>query len=296
MKKIGILLVYVALILSFWGCEKDNLGYYNPKLKIQQIYEETNGHYLKERWIWNGDLLTRIDFYRKNGDIQYSHTYSYDKDRLARIDADGQYTEFLYDKNTLTTINTYVGNQLAETYKLSYNGKKLSQMQIAKEGKGMSMPAFNMLSHLMPDYYPMMCSQLSSNSKGENYNFSAATVDFVWEGDNIQYMKMKVNRPDSVQKITFTYMYDDQINPQNHFFPLLLDHSLLNDNPRTLFCSKNNATSVHVTKEQGFHSQTEAFTYAYDYYKKYPTKVYKTYFDRITMEEKKELLFTYQYW
>ena len=55
MKKIGILLVYVALILSFGGCEKDNLGYYNPKLKIQQIYEETDGHYLKERWIWNGD-------------------------------------------------------------------------------------------------------------------------------------------------------------------------------------------------------------------------------------------------
>lgn len=296
MKKIGILFVILIVVLSFYGCDKDNLGCYNPKLKIQQIFEESNGHYLKERWTWNGDLLTRIDFYKKNGDINYTHTYSYDKNRLARIDADDQYTEFLYDKNVLTTINTYVKEQLVESYVLSYDGQKLSQIQIEKEGKASSKSAFDMLSHLMPDYYPMMCNQLASQPKGENYNFSAATVDFVWEGNNIKYMKMKVNRPDTIQKITFTYMYDNQINPQNHFFPLLLDHALLNDNPKTLFCSENNATSVHVTYEKGLHSQTDAYTYAYDYYKKFPTKVYRTFYNGVTMEEDKELLYTYQYW
>ena len=286
----------MAALVCFCACDKDNLGVYNPKLKIQQIYEESEGHYLKEKWLWNGDQLAKINFYRKNGDIQYSHVYSYDNKRLARIDADGEHSEFLYDKNKLSTINTYLGDKLTEIYTFSYEGNKLSNIHIEKPAKGAEATNFDFLNLVVPNYDPVVrTSMFNADSKGENYLFSSASIDFIWNGDNIMYMKMTINRPDSVQKITYTYMYDDNVNPQYHFMPLLLDHELLNDNPETLFASKNNATSIHVTYGAGAFSRTVSYTYAYDYYQKYPTKMYKTSINAISLEETRTLLYSYRY-
>ena len=110
-----------------------------------------------------------------------------------------------------------------------------------------------------------------------------------------QDMKMTINRPDSVQKLTFTYVYDENINPKKNFFSLLLDHVLLNDEPQTFFCSANNAVGIYVTDTYDIFSETYSFTYAYDYYKKYPTKIYSTSLDEETFMEKKELIYSYEY-
>ena len=106
---------------------------------------------------------------------------------------------------------------------------------------------------------------------------------------------MKLDRPDSVQNLTFSYVYDDNINPKKNFFFLLLDHTLLNDEPQTFFCSTNNAVGIYVTDSYDIFSESTSFTYAYDYYKKYPTKVYNTWFDDESLTEKKELIYTYEY-
>ena len=59
MKKLCVVLALVALLAGFCACEKEEWGVYNPKLKINMIYSEEDGHYLQEQWTWDGDLLTK---------------------------------------------------------------------------------------------------------------------------------------------------------------------------------------------------------------------------------------------
>ena len=296
MKKLASLCV-AALILSLMcSCEKDNLGYYQPKMKIEKIYTETDGHYLREHWKWNGDFLNKINFYRKNGDVEYTQSYIYDGKRLSRIETDNQYTEFLYDGKVLTTINTYYQNQQVESYELSYDQKKLSHISIVKSGHKAYHSPFSVLNYFVPAQEEVVDVCLDDQDvKRENYNYSKAEVDFVWDGDNVKYMKMKINRPDSMQRLTFTYTYDESLNPMIGFFNLQLDHVMLNDQPMTLLFSKNNAISIYVTDEYDVYSKTTSFTYGFECYKKYPTKVYKTKISTTAEGIDSTLIYSYRY-
>ena len=292
MKKSGLILMAMAVIFAFISCEKDNLGVFNPKKKIAKIYSEIDGHYLEEQWSWNLDQLVKVDIFKKNGNLDCSYRYQYENGLLSRIETDDQHTDFIYEGKTLAAIKTYNGDQLAETYTLSFDKKKLSHISIQKSEKSTGKTIVDILPLFFPDGSDYL---FISDAKREHYDYSAAEIDFVWEKNNIKHMKMTINRPDSVQKLTSTYVYDDNINPKRNFFALLLDHALLNDEPQTLFCSANNVTGVYITDSFDIFSETTSFTYAYDYYKKYPTKVYKTFFDDESVTEKKELIYSYEY-
>ena len=205
---------------------------------------------------------------------------------------DDQHTDFVYDGETLTTIKTYYGNQLAETYSITLKKQKLSHISISRNAKAIAGNSPDILRLFSPEWDAYLSK---SDAKREQYDYSTAEIDFVWEDDNVKYMKMKIDRPDSVQNLTFTYVYDENINPKKNFFSLLLDHTLLNDEPQTFFCSANNAVGVYVTDSYDIFSESTSFTYAYDYYKKYPTKVYSTWFDEESLTEKKELIYSYEY-
>lgn len=290
MKKLCVVLTISVLLAGFCACEKDNLGVYNPKLKISKIYSEEEGHYLQEQWIWSGDQLSKIDFYRKTGDVKNTHRYFYSDNRLVRIEnGDDEYSEFEYDGKLLTTIKTYSGEKLVETYELTYDNKKLSHISIQKPSKNFS--GSNFLPYFLPDGGRV----LGDGGKAESYNFSSAEVDFHWDGDNVINMKMKLARPDSIQKLTVSYVYDDNINPMNRFLAIYLDHQLQNDRPQYNLCSQNNALSVSVTDEYDVFSRTKSYTYSYDYYKKYPTKVYSTSPSTNHFGDDSTLIYTYIY-
>lgn len=294
MKKLSVLFVSCVLMLGFFSCQKDNLGVFNPKMKINKVYSEADGHYLQEQWYWDGEQLHRIDFYRKNGDVNRTQRYFYENNMLSKIESGDEYTEFLYDGKLLTTINTYQKDQLMETYSLSYEKGKLSNMVVKKTTK--EARNGSLLAWFLPGNGCEWDSRVVSHGeKSESYNFSSANMDFQWDGDNVKYVKMKIDRPDSVQKLTFSYVYDDKLNPLNRFLGLYLDHQLLNDAPQYCFCSKNNTVGVSVTDEYDVFSDTESFTYSYDYYKKWPTKVYSTFVNRETMNEDSVLLYSYIY-
>lgn len=296
MKKLCASLVVIFLFTTFYACNKDILGEYNPKMKIEKIYDESDGRYLKEHWLWDGDLLKRIDYYRKNGNLDYSQNYVYDGKRLSRIEMGDQYSEFLYDGNKLTTINTYHGTRKVETYSFTFEKKKLAHISIERDADTKESVSFFPLSLFVPTDYCTTESVFShGDSKREKYDFSKAEVDLIWQGDNVQYMKMQLTRPDSIQKLTFTYVYDQGINPRNGFFILFPEQQLLNDNPAYLFCSKNNAVSVFVTDQYDVHSKSDSYTYGYEYYKKYPTKVFKTFINVQTYNSDSTLLYSYQY-
>ena len=296
MKKLSLFMMIMAMIFVFNSCEKDNIGVFNPKAKIVEIYSESNGHYLKERWNWNGDELHNVKYYKKNGDVDYTCHYQYEKGRLTRIETDDQHADFVYDGKTLTAIKTYEGDQLLETYTLSFDKRKLSHISIQKSSKAVFTETPDLLQFLSPGCEsPFEICRSVAGVKWEHYDYSAAEIDFIWEEDNVKYMKMKINRPDSVQNLTFTYVYDENINPKKNFFPLLVDHLFLNDESQTFFCSANNAVGIYVTDFYDIFSKTYSFTYAYDYYKKYPTKVYSTWYDDESLTEKKELIYSYEY-
>ncbi len=295
MKKLASIWIGFLLLSLMCTCEKDNLGYYQPKMKIEKVYTETDGHYLREHWKWNGNFLNKINFYRKNGDVEYSQSYIYEGKRLSRIETENQYTEFLYEGNALTAINTYYQDQQVESYALTYDQKKLSHISIVKSGQKAYQSPFSVLSFFVPAHDQVMESCVDDAAvKRENYDYSSAEVDFIWDGDNIKYMKMKLARPDSMQRLTFTYTYDESLNPMYGFLDLQLDHALLNDKPSYIFCSKNNPLSIYRTDEYGVHSRSESYYYSYDYYKKYPTKVYEPF---INADGKWDslLLYSYQY-
>ncbi len=292
MKNLGLFCVVFTAVLALSSCEKDNIGVFNPKAKINKIYSESDGHYLKEQWLWSDDQLHQVEYYRKNGDVDHTCRYQYENGLLSRIEMDEQHTDFEYDGKTLTTIKTYYGDQLMETYSLSFEKQKLAHISINKNAKSVEGTTLDILRLFVPE---MEAYLSKSDTKREHYDYSTAEIDFTWEKDNVKYMKMKIDRPDSVQNLTFTYVYDENINPKKNFFSLLLDHVLLNDEPQTFFCSANNAVGIYVTDSYDIFSKTYSFTYAYEYYKKYPTKVYSTSLDDETFMEKKELLYSYEY-
>ncbi len=296
MKKLGLMLTMFALAAVFCSCDKDELGVYSPKMRISQVYNEVDAHTLREQWTWNGELLSKIDYYRKNGNVEYTDTYFYDENRLSRIERDNKHTDFIYDGKILTAMNTYSGDNLTESYTLEYTKHKLTKISIKKYGK--SLEDNYLLNMFLPDGGQSLaeCKALRGN-KAESYNFSTAEVELQWDGDNVEYMRMTLQRPDSVQNLVFSYLYDDGINVRSPLFTLQIDHQLLNDQPQTLLFSKNNVISVYVTERYDIFSHSESFTYSYDYYKKYPMKVYSTFMglDHTTGSYKPDSLLLYSY-
>ena len=84
-----------------------------------------------------------------------------------------------------------------------YDHKKLSHIDI--EVKGAHKGTHSLLDCFIPGGEIMMADMCFSDSKRERYDFSAASIDYIWEGDNVGYMKMRLTRPDSIQKLTFSY-------------------------------------------------------------------------------------------
>lgn len=294
MKKILVPLVGVLLLSGFYACQKDQLGVYNPEKKIHQVYSEEDGRYLREEWNWAGNTLSKIDFFRPSGSLQNTHQYIYDGDRLSRIEAEDQYTEFLYDGDLLKTINTYTNDKLTETYDLSFEKNKLSHISYKKPAKGSEECGFFPMFMPVNDEWTRLLTS-DRGAKMETYNFRDAEIDYVWEGDNIKYMKMRITRPDSIQQLTFTYVYDDNLNPKDGLLSLYPVRTLLNDRPQYLFCSKNNVTSVMVTDVYDVFSKTTSFTYSYECHNKYPSKVYSTSWNAASNKMDSTLLYTYVY-
>ncbi len=297
MKKLASLLMVMVMATLFFSCEKDTLGEYKPKMKIDKIYSETEPRYLKEQWIWNGNFLSRIDYFRRSGSVEYSQNYVYEGKRLARIEMDGQHSEFLYDGDMLTTINTYDGDQKVESYQLSYDKKKLSHISIENDLHAKRCAVWSPMSLFVPVNQQISTNSLpASDSKREKYDFSNAEIDFIWDGDNVKYMKMQLTRPDSIQRLVVSYVYDQKLNPMKGFFLMNVDHQMLNDQPQYTFCSKNNILSAMVTDQyDDVFSRTRSYTYSYDYYQNFPTKVYSTFVNIETLKEDSTLIYSYQY-
>lgn len=274
MRKLSVVFIVVAFVSVFCSCQKERFGEYRPDMKIVRVYDESQGHYLREKWLWDDDQLSRIDFCKRNGDLDYSQKYLYDGRRLQRIETENLYSEFLYDGKNLTGIKTYSGDQLEETYAFTFKKNKLDHLSISKNSKSTS--GNTLLSYFVPGFdNPAAVGAPFSCSKGDDYNYTSAEVDFNWVDDDIRSVKMTITYPEKVHKKVYNYIYDDGINPKLNFFSMLVDHQLINNIPENLFCSRHNVKGMYVTdSENGEDLGTQSLFYSYEYYNKLPTKMY----------------------
>lgn len=273
MRKLSVLFVVVAFVSVFCSCNKERLGDFRPELKIARIYDEAQGHYLREQWLWNGNQLSRIDFYKQSGDVDYSQEYIYDGRRLQRIETDDIHSDFVYKGKILTGIETYYGDQLQDTYAFTYKKNRLDHLSITKNSK--STTGSTLLDLFVPGFD---CHAAESASpKGDEYDYSSAEVDFNWVDDDIRSVKMTMRYPDKELQRVYSYVYDDGVNPKMNFFSLLADHQLMNNNPENLFCSKHNVKGMYVTvSENGQVVNSKSLFFTYEYYRKFPMKMYRS--------------------
>lgn len=299
MRKIQLLVVFLAILVAMVACNKDYLGVYQPKMKLFKVYNESESRYLQEQWIWQGDLLYKIDYYKRNGDIDFSQRYFYEKNRIVRVESDNVHSLFTYDGNKLTEINTYSGDQLLDSYLFTYQNNKLSHLTINQSSKSFSKNGFANL--IVPGYDDIVAENMRlAEEKRILTNFTSAEIDFIWSEDNIQNMKTTLVYPNTVKHLTFTYIYDDNLNPKYNFLSTFVAQQLISEDPVDVFFNKHNIIGMYITDEDASPqvTNTESLYFSYDYYKKYPTKVYNTFMgiDPVTGVYKTDSLLMYSYY
>lgn len=294
MKKLSFLIVGIALFTAFYACQKDSLGIYKPKMKIDKVYSESNGHFLQEQWIWDGNQLSKIDFYRKNGNIDHTQKYVYDNQRLVRIESGDLHSEFYYDGKILSEIKTFSGDELLDSYAFSYEKGKISHLAVNQRSK--SAEAGNLLCSFIPGYdYLIAEGSHYAEEKSFSYDFSSAEIEFFWVDGDVQHIRATLFSEGGVKHYVFTYIYDENNNPHYNFLSQSAGGQIVGESPVNLFFCKHNVRGINIADEDAPpYSGSTSRTFSYDYYKKFPTKVYST--NKLySGGEDSSLIYTYVY-
>ena len=276
MSKIKVITV-VALVAvmsagMFSACKKD--GVYNPKKKISKIYEQNdNGEKeLSETWTWDGNKLARIDYANGNFNV-----FEYEKDRLINItDRNGNYQKYVYDGSKIDKIQEWSkdGSVLYMEYKFEYKGNKISKIttessidfgdfdDMYMETSSKSQKS-NALRFVLPEQIADIAStELKNNLKSQKaLGTISITMELTWKGNNIEKATLTnstLNIPISTQ-----FTYDNKSNPMYGF--------LTGETVGTT--SKNNPKKVTITIA-GMPMAEQNYSYEYD--GNFPTKITAT--------------------
>jgi len=281
MKKLTLLSIMIAaiMLISFTSCQKD--GEYNPKKKISRIfYEEPGeGKYLGETFIWDKNLLSKIDF--GEGDFLL---FEYDKKRVSRVVSSdgGTMIKFTYDGSNYDKVeetSNYGWGGFSFTYhtvyKFSYKGNKIDKISVTEtststipdfKGK-IEKPnrKFNPMQLVLPELTCKSIANVQSKkiAKGTNSNTSTYTVFFTWKGNNVEKQVTEFIEEDGeIYTETFTATYDNKNNPFRGF-PFMEEWGGGDTN------SKNNVTKIVYVASDGDSGEIQ-YTYKYD--KNFPTE------------------------
>lgn len=254
----------LALMFVFASCEKE--GVFNPKKKISEIYKSSSysydgetyntPKYLSERWNWDGKILKSVDYYDNDGSLDYSETYTYDKNRLTKVSwGSTSYYELVYDKNKLSSINYYYSGTLSETLKAKHDGSKIVGFEYTGyDAKGaMARVPASAFRFILPaaNVEDIAKAFAKISEKAVTKDIETYNIDFVWDGNNISEVKYT----EGAYIYSIEYEYDSKINP----FYGLFDISEIDV---TTIMSKNNITKF-MEIEDG-ETYIENFEYEYD--------------------------------
>jgi len=254
MKK-TLFLLTIALAFAFLGCQKE--GVYNPSKKLKRIYVMYNTKKaLSQEWIWNKNQLNKIEyFYLNTGNLYYSSTFSYDGDKISKIqDSDGYYTTFKYKGNQYDKVEYYnAKSELRIALYFTYTKNKITSIegQFYSTGKS-TIDNYNagFLTTIIPE---LRLSEEDIQQFRGGGGVSIRQWNFEYIGNNVSRLEIK----EDAKITTHNYeKYDKNLNP--FFQTIEVINTSLN-----LILSKNNVLE-QTTRTQDGNTAIHEFTYVYD--------------------------------
>ena len=263
--RLAAMLLGLLVLTSLSSCTKE--GVYNPKMKIQRAYYSSTSteKYLGESWNWDGKLLKSIDHYQTNGTIYRTEDFTYDGNRLVRVDnhSNSEYVTYNYDGKVLKSADYYYKGSLEISTAYTYDKGKLTKMVVtdydAKKSK--------MENHLLNAILPFQSEVVEVVSKfmaeasarrTEKYVYTG-TLQFTWDGDNVSKITCTSELGSETYFVTLAMQYDSKNNPLKGFHDLYSDTYYVEDK----IWSKNNVTKL-IT-EASFDIVDGAIDYIYQY-------------------------------
>jgi hypothetical protein len=268
-----LLFATITLILSMiclTSCKKD--GVYNPKKKISKIFYQYSGgtKQLNETWTWDKNKLSKIDY-----GSGYYERFEYDKNQISKIiDSDGDYQKFTYDGSKINKIEFYYGNTLYEAYKFEHNGNKISKITIEEydyddyeyASKSIKNSKRNILRFILPEQFcekiEKSLSQKKNRKAMETYT---TTLKLTWKGNNVEEIVYEDMYDNELYAETSKYTYDKKKNPFDGLLSEIEDSF-----------SKNNVTKMTTTDTDNNYWEYE-YSYSYDgNFPKEVTQIYRS--------------------
>ena len=264
-----VALVVVISASMFSSCKKD--GVYNPKKKINKIYSQNSKgeKILSETWTWDNDKLMRIDY---GGGFE---VFEYDKDKLIKFTYNnGNYEKYTYNGSKIDKVELWnkEGNDVLIEYKFEYTENKISKISskcyISFDDMETSLnnQKNNALRFVLPEQIANIIS-IPFENKLKNRKTSetvSITMELTWKGDNIEKV-IYISNYNSLNLSSteiFHYTYDNKLNPMYGYL-----------NGRTDATSKNNVKKMIMT-DGNEPSLEEEYSYVYD--GKFPTEITRT--------------------
>ena len=292
--KLPHVVLVLLLAVSFTACQKDKIGVYSPKKKIQQMYyssvyqDKTPFLHME----WNDDKLNTIthyvDYDVKSG--TWMEQFTYDGDRVVRVDnyTNSEYITYEYDGNHLKMATVYYHNAIVCTWAASYEGDNMTKLtgtfynDYKKDGATIHL---NPLSHLLPMEVcekAVECQQQIAKQRHQEETYTL-TLLLTWDDGNIS--KLILTGDDDYMEMQL--QYDDKNCPFYGFMGGLEDYVVNSLAGHTGF-TKHNVTSIIQT--EGHYCDTVCYAYQYDS-DKYP--VLQTMYDVDDPDDK--VVFYYEY-
>lgn len=241
---------------------EENYAYvsYDNGITWTQIGHYESDNQLKERWHWNNDKITSIDYYH-SGQYEYTYDFSYNSDGLvSQIVRDWEGVEktvISYNNQTISKFEQYWDGIMQSAWKLEYSNGKISRIKCEywNPDNILAKSQDNILSKLL---------NIDVKNFADNFNSKDQLpyIDLTWSGNNVR--KVELNASD--YPMVESYVYDNKKNPYyggNSLMATLFidaDFSIL---------SENNVTNSTLTEND----ETEHYTYSYNYYEDYPMQL-----------------------
>jgi hypothetical protein len=299
----------LSLCISFYSCEKE--GVFNPTKKISKIYAdfetfiavfdpETEEYSYKnvlypkqltQDWVWDKNKLSKIDFWTyyfiwweeeiSEGRIWGTDNYFYEKNRLIRIEQDGEYfIKILYDGSQYKKMEFYNDHsEIWLTMDFIYNKNKISHVKVEVNWNNWKKEAeIKLLSSFLPkEVVSKLMKKPEKKKSKKNIDLEEHNIYYTYTGDNIDKMIYEYIDDDGDRyQLTAQYLsYDSKQNPFYKKGGFEIEGEFMFG--VTVVSSKNNPLQVNYEIYEEYYGTpyTDYFTskYKYTYNKNYPIEV-----------------------
>lgn len=208
----------MLILVSSISCTKDNPQEEDkPIKKCEKVYVSDDYTYpvkvLDQVWHWNGNRLESIDYYF-DGAISWSEVFSYEENRVSRVEAVGNssyhsfYATYEYEENRIKAVSRCgSGNwgAFTDTYILSYQDGKLIKIDNTYIGPEKFMHQNKQINPLVWIFSPNIVNRMEKNVTNQDVSRSGeiTVYQLTWTGNNLS--RLTVNTNGRVDNYRFEY-------------------------------------------------------------------------------------------